>query len=81
MTSHRDYEHEKDWEWLRNDSKYADALRFEPVEGEGNLSEEKFEMVVTARWKSKVSLHFLPSILDKVNAADFLVDQDESGGW
>lgn len=39
-----------DWEWLRNDSPYADALVFEPVEEQG----DRFEMVVTSRWSSKV---------------------------
>ncbi|OCF34514.1 hypothetical protein I316_03555 [Kwoniella heveanensis BCC8398] len=49
LSSHRQYETEKDWEWLRNDSPYASAIKFEPVEGEQN----KFEMVVTDKWASK----------------------------
>ncbi|WVF66748.1 hypothetical protein IAT40_001490 [Kwoniella sp. CBS 6097] len=49
LSSHRDYRNEKDWEWLRNDSPFASAIMFEPVEGE----QDKFEMVVTDRWASK----------------------------
>lgn len=52
LSSHRDYKTEKDWEWLRNDSAYADALVFEHLKEEP----EKYEMVVTNRWQSKVSL-------------------------
>jgi len=47
LSSHRDYETEKDWEWFRND--------FVPGESDGMLSGEKFEMVVTERWSSRVS--------------------------
>jgi len=55
LSSHRDYETEKDWEWLRNDSAYSDALLFEPVENDGTSSaEQKYEMVVTNQWSSKV---------------------------
>jgi hypothetical protein len=53
LSSHRDYATEKDWEYLRNDSAYADALQFEKVSG--GVGEDKFEMVVTDRWRSKVS--------------------------
>jgi hypothetical protein len=53
LSSHRDYASEKDWEYLRNDSAYADALRFEKVLG--GVGEDKYEMVVTDRWRSKVS--------------------------
>lgn len=52
LSSHRDYETEMDWEWLRNDSPYADVLLFEPV-GE---QIDRFEMVVTSRWSSRVCL-------------------------
>ena len=55
LSSHRDYGTENDWEWLRNDSAYSDALLFEPVDGDGTSNEEKFEMLVTENWKSKVS--------------------------
>ncbi|WVR04200.1 hypothetical protein IAU60_001200 [Kwoniella sp. DSM 27419] len=48
LSSHRDYTTERDWEWLRNDSPYADALRFEAVDGR-----DEFEMVVTSQWSSK----------------------------
>lgn len=47
LSSHRDYHTEMDWEWLRNDSRYADALVFEPV-GDG-----RYEMVVSDQWRSK----------------------------
>lgn len=49
LSSHRNYASELDWEWLRNDSAYADALVFEPT-----ADERKFQMIVTDRWKSKV---------------------------
>ncbi|WVW83561.1 hypothetical protein I302_105582 [Kwoniella bestiolae CBS 10118] len=49
LSSHRIYETEKDWELLRNDSPYSDALVFEPV----NDSKERYEMVVTDSWTSK----------------------------
>ncbi|KAL7419511.1 hypothetical protein Q5752_005422 [Cryptotrichosporon argae] len=48
LSSHRDYETEDDWEWLRNDSAYGDAIRFEPSGDAG-----KCEMVVTDGWRSK----------------------------
>jgi hypothetical protein len=41
---------EKDWELLRNDSPYADALQFEEQIGGG-----KYEMVVSPKWASLVS--------------------------
>nr|XP_019010654.1 uncharacterized protein I206_03956 [Kwoniella pini CBS 10737]OCF49435.1 hypothetical protein I206_03956 [Kwoniella pini CBS 10737] len=53
LSSHRDYSTEKDWEWLRNDSPYADALVFEQLEGESTPGETRYEMVVTDRWLSK----------------------------
>jgi hypothetical protein len=56
MSSHRDYATERDWEWLRNDSAYSDALVFEPVntDKDGATSAEKYEMIVTDKWTSKV---------------------------
>lgn len=50
LSSFRDFKNEKDWEWLRNDSPYSSALKFEDV---GN---DKYEMVVTKEWQSKVSI-------------------------
>ena len=63
LSSHRDYETERDWEWLRNDSAFSDALSFELFKGDGETKEEKFEMVVTDKWTSKVSrcLSFTPT--------------------
>ncbi len=60
MSSYRDFEKENDWEWLRNDSAYGNALRFEPV------SENRYEMVVTDKWASKVSHRYciLHSVLN-----------------
>ena len=55
LSSHRDYETEKDWEWLRNDSAYSDALMFEPVDTGGRSGQETFEMIVADKWSSKVS--------------------------
>lgn len=54
LSSHRDYPNEKDWEYLRNDSAYADAIKFERVDT-GGIGTEKYEMVVTKRWGSLVS--------------------------
>jgi len=59
LSSHRDYETEKDWELLRNDSAYADALLFEPQK---NGQAGACEMVVTDRWLSKVSRRIWPCI-------------------
>lgn len=56
MSSHRDYETEKDWEWLRNDSGYSEALIFEPQERDGKMDDGICEMIVTDRWMSKVRL-------------------------
>ncbi|KAJ9125226.1 hypothetical protein QFC22_000181 [Naganishia vaughanmartiniae] len=52
MTSYRDYENDKEWEWLHNDSPYASALKFE--ESESDPTGGKLEMIVTSEWKSKV---------------------------
>lgn len=52
LTSYRDFENDKEWEWLRNDSPYAGALRFE--QSESDPSGRKAEMIVTPEWKSKV---------------------------
>lgn len=76
MSSHRDYETENDWEWLRNDSDYADALRFEQVPDEP----EKYEMVVTDEWQSKVSLT-MTDLWSLQDAPTDEIDQIESGGW
>nr|XP_018263413.1 uncharacterized protein I303_04907 [Kwoniella dejecticola CBS 10117]OBR85571.1 hypothetical protein I303_04907 [Kwoniella dejecticola CBS 10117] len=53
LSSHRDYAVEKDWEWLRNDSPYCDALVFEPVDKDSSPDGARYEMVVTDRWLSK----------------------------
>ena len=76
LSSHRDYEKEKDWQGLRNDSPYSDALLFEPVEDQGTLGTQKFEMVVTTRWRSKVSGQngSTPQVILKIPT-----DQNESG--
>ncbi|KAK4686150.1 hypothetical protein P7C73_g3978, partial [Tremellales sp. Uapishka_1] len=51
LSSYRDFDLEDDWEWLRNDSAYSDALVFEPVAG----GVGKYEMVVTDGWSSKTN--------------------------
>jgi len=55
LSSHRDYETEKDWELLRNDSPYADALRFEETDA-GPSGTRRYEMVVTSNWTSLVGI-------------------------
>lgn len=51
LSSYRDFPTDDGWDWLHNDSPYASALVFEPVsDGSG-----KCEMVVTEKWRSKVS--------------------------
>lgn len=59
LSSHRDYKSEKDWELLRNDSPYADALQFEETSDPGPSGSKRYEMVVTSRWSSLVSLSLL----------------------
>jgi len=54
LSSHRDYESEKDWELLRNDSPYSDALRFEETREAGPSGSKRYEMVVTTDWASLV---------------------------
>lgn len=55
LSSYRDFANDKEWEWLHNDSAYADALVFEKFEEDPR----KAEMVVTNGWKSKVTLQEL----------------------
>lgn len=55
LSSHRDYETEKDWELLRNDSPYANALRFEETDA-GPSGTRRYEMVVTSNWTSLVGI-------------------------
>lgn len=55
LSSHRDYDTEKDWELLRNDSPYGDALVFESQTERSATGVERFEMIVTDKWMSKVS--------------------------
>jgi hypothetical protein len=52
LTSYREFDNDREWEWLHNDSPYASALVFEPTGDEGG---KKAEMVVTNEWKSKVN--------------------------
>ena len=59
MSSHRDYDSEKDWELLRNDSPYADALHFEETADAGPSGSKRYEMVVTSKWSSLVSFLLL----------------------
>jgi acyl-coenzyme A synthetase/AMP-(fatty) acid ligase len=61
LSSHRDYESEKDWELLRNDSPYADALQFEETSDAGPSGSKRYEMVVTSRWSSLVGLFYIVS--------------------
>jgi hypothetical protein len=60
LTSYRDFEGDKEWEWLHNDSPYSSALVFEPFEADeqGEGRGRKAEMIVTSDWKSKVSPPF-----------------------
>ncbi len=72
LTSHRDYDTEKDWEWLRNDSPFSDALIFAPTEHDGTSGDAKFEMIVTKRWTSLVSHESFQLLLprESVTAVD-----------
>lgn len=81
MSSHRDYETEKDWELLRNDSLYGDALVFEPQAERSSAGAERYEMVVTDRWTSKVCLYFVRGTrrVDwRLTRTCCAVDKDES---
>ncbi|WRT66055.1 uncharacterized protein IL334_003007 [Kwoniella shivajii] len=53
LSSHRRYEVETDWEWLRNDSQYAHALVFEASSSGVSSDGQDFEMIVTREWSSK----------------------------
>ena len=55
LSSHRDYKNEHDWELLRNDSPYANALHFEETLDAGPSGTKRYEMVVTSEWSSLVS--------------------------
>ncbi|KAJ9115675.1 putative NRPS-like protein biosynthetic cluster [Naganishia adeliensis] len=52
LTSYRDFQNDSEWEWLRNDSPYAAALKFEL--SESDPTGRKSEMIVTSEWRSKV---------------------------
>lgn len=52
LSSYRDFDTEKDWEWMRNDSPYRNDLAFEPFEGDPRGL--KAEMVVAKAWRSRV---------------------------
>lgn len=50
MSSHRDYDKDLEWSWLRNDGLGLRLLHFEPVVD----SEDMFELVVSESWPTKV---------------------------
>ena len=57
MSSHRDYENDKEWSWLRNQGLGLQLLHFEPV---GDSEDENmYELVVDAKWTTRVSGHAL----------------------
>jgi hypothetical protein len=52
MSSYRDYDTDKEWSWLRNDSLGLTLLHFEAV---GNSEEENmYELVVDQKWSTRV---------------------------
>lgn len=50
MSSHRDYDNDKQWSWLRNHNVSEALLRFEPVED----SEGMYELIVGKDWSTLV---------------------------
>lgn len=52
MSSHRDYDNDQEWSWLRNDGLGLELLHFEPVEG----SENMFELIVDKAWSTRVRM-------------------------
>ncbi|ORX40318.1 hypothetical protein BD324DRAFT_655201 [Kockovaella imperatae] len=49
LSSYRDFEHDLEWDWLRNNSAYSQALSFEP----SPIRDGLFELVVGNEWLSK----------------------------
>lgn len=54
MSSHRDYESDKEWMWLRNDGLGLKFLHFVPVADSDD--ESTYELVVDRRWSTKVGI-------------------------
>ncbi|GJE91273.1 hypothetical protein PsYK624_074220 [Phanerochaete sordida] len=52
MSSHRDYDHDKEWIWLRNDGLGLELLHFEPVSD--SADEDLSELVVDKQWSTRV---------------------------
>lgn len=53
MSSHRDYEDDKEWSWLRNHGPGIQLLQFEHMgDSEG---EAMYELVVDKKWSTRVS--------------------------
>ena len=50
MSSHREYESDFKWSWLRNDGPGARMLRFEPAADD----ESVYELVVPREWSTRV---------------------------
>jgi hypothetical protein len=79
LSSHRDYDAEKDWELLRNDSPYGDALVFEPQIERSPTGTQRYEMIVTNRWASKVRSSSSSWVMRTgKDSADRTVDEDKS---
>ena len=68
MSSHRDYDNDKEWSWLRNDGLGLKLLRFEPMgESEGQCV---FELIVDRKWSTRVTQ--LPFLIMFVNLSSIL---------
>lgn len=52
MSSHRDYDNDHEWSWLRNDGLGLRLLHFEPMADSGE--DETFELVVDKKWSTRV---------------------------
>ena len=70
LSSNRNFDTEDDWDWLRNDSTYADALVFEPAAGS---TDGVCELVVSPKWRSKVC--------QSSDQGSRRKDQNQPGGW
>lgn len=68
MTSFRDFDNDKEWNYFRSEGPYAvknvdKFITFEPRDGEG--ANERFELIVKDGWPTKVSrgVHVLDNSL------------------
>lgn len=53
MSSHRNYDNDKEWSWLRNHGLGLELLHFEPIT---DLEDKTvYELIVDEKWTTRVS--------------------------